>query len=374
MKRCMAIFLLAVLLCSVSACRSAEYLHIQEHVDPFSYKETTEQETEAPRLSASDYYSLRSVLLSLMTDGAEHTQVFLENYSGSADTDLKRVCVYMTDTDPVGAFAIDYINYELINDRSGLSAIFDIVYRRSAGEIAAIRSVRGNEQADNAIYAALEEFAPSVTLQISGYTDEDFEKTVRAYCLQHPDKTVLCDEVSVSVYPQTGNVRVAEFHFRYDATKDELRSMTADTATVLTSAYNYMRYGETAEDCAKLALSYLVGRFRYEEDPAATVYTLLCEGISNSMAFSSAFARLCNNADIPCLIVEGEKQSQPYDWTLLQVNGVWYHFDVAQTVLSESRELNLKTDSEMSEYDWDTEAYPVCDGTPVETQPPEEIG
>lgn len=374
MKRMLVLLLAVLLLSGMTGCRSAEYLHIQEHVDPFSYKETTAEETEEQRLSASDYYSLRSVLLSVMTEGTEHSEIFLDAYSGNTENDLKRVAAYMTNYDPVGAFAIDYINYELKEDRSGASAVFDIVYRRSAGEIAAIRSVRGNDQADSAIYAALEEFAPSVTLQISGYTEEDFEQTVRAYCLAHPDKTVLCEEVSVAVYPQTGNVRVAEFHFSYDMTKDALRSTVSDTATVLTSAYNYMRYGKSAEDCATLALSYLVGRFQYQQDEAATVYTLLCQGISNSMSFSSAFAYLCNNADIPCRIVEGTKQDAPYDWTMIEIDGVWYHFDVSQTVLAESRVLQLKTDYEMTGYSWDREALPVCDGTPAETEATAENG
>lgn len=364
MKPKLIIVLVAVsiLLCGCAAFKTADYLHIQEHVDPFSYKETIPEETQAKQLSADDYYSLRSVLISLMTEGTEHAQIYFEQYNGDIENDLKRVVSYLSEVDPVGAYAVDYINYERVNERSRSSVVFDFVYRRSANEIASIRSVRGNEQANKLIYAALDEFAPSITLQISGYTDEDFEKSIRTYCLYHPEKSVLCSKISVSVYPDSGNVRIVELHFNYDITKDELRTRAEDTATALSSAYNYMRYGDSAQDCATLALSYLVGRFQYEEREDATVYSLLCEGKSNSMAFSSAFAYLCKNADIPCYIVEGTKYDVPYDWVMLQIDELWYHFDVSQTVLSESRVLSLKKDQEMAGYLWNTEAYPSCDG------------
>lgn len=364
-KRILAMILILFLpaVC-LSACRSAEYLHIQEHIDPFSYKDTTEApETEVKQLSAADYYSLRTVLLSVMTDGVEHTQVALEDYSGDLESDLKRAAAYMTQNDPVGAYAIDYIDYELLTKHGQQTVEFDIVYRRSASEIAAIRSVRGNEQADKAIYAALEEFAPSLTLQISGYAAEDFAKTIQTYCLYHPDKTVPCEEVSVSVYPENGNVRVVEFHFSYELTKTELRTEASETATALASAYNYIRYGQSMQDCAKLALSYLVGRFVYTESDTATVHSLLCEGVCSSRVFSSAFAYLCESAQIPCYIVEGTKQGTAYDWVMLWLDGVWYHFDVSATVLNESREMELKYDSDMTDYDWEKEAGPVCDGT-----------
>lgn len=372
-RRILPVLLAAVLLLSsLSACRSAEYLHIQEHVDPFSYKETTE-ETESPRLIASSYYDLRDVLISQMMDGAEHSQIFLENYTADVENDMKRLVTYMTDSDPVGAYAIDYINYELFSGQHEQSVAVDVVYRRSASEIAAIRSVRGNEQADNFVIAALEEFAPSVTLQISGYVQEDFEKTIREYCLYHPEKTVPCSDFSVSIYPKTGNVRVAEFHFSYEQTKEELRSTVSDTAVALSSAYNYMRYGQTQKDCASLALSYLVGRFQYTESDNATVYSLLCKGEANSMAFASVFAYLCRNADIDCVIAEGTKNEIPYDWVMIQIDNAWYHLDVYDTVMNESRELELKTDDQMTEYQWDTEAYPVCNGVqPTAETPPDE--
>lgn len=360
-----------LLLGCLSGCRSAEYLHIQEHIDPFSYKETTEA-TETPRLTAGSYYELRSVLISLVTDGAEHSEIFLEDYPADADSDMKRLVNYMTQVDPVGAYAIDYVNYELSPGQRERSVTFDLVYRRSAGEIAAIRSVRGNEQADKLVFAALEEFAPSVTLQISGYKQEDFEKTIREYCLYHPEKTVMCSEVSASVYPESGNVRVVEFHFTYEQTKDELRNTVSDTAVALSSAYNYMRYGQTQTDCASLALSYLSGRFQYVESEDATVYSLLCKGTANSSAFASAFAYLCRSAEIECHIVEGEKNAQPYSWIMLQLDEAWYHFDIYQTVMNESRTLELRTDADMTGFTWDTEQYPVCDGTkPLEEQPPE---
>lgn len=374
MKRILAAAIAILLLCSGCASfRSAEYWNVEEHVDPFSYKETTEPAETAPeRLTAGDYYELRAMLLSLMTDGIEHAEIYLESYNGRKDEDLKRAVAYVSGSDPVGAYAIDYINYELTREKGQYLVTYDAVYRRSASEIASIRSVRGNEQANTLLCASLEEFAPSVTLQISGYSEEDFEKTICEYCLYHPDKTVPCTDISVSVYPDSGNVRVVEIHLQYDQSREELRMIASDTAAALSSAYDYMRYGRTALARAELALSYLVGRFDYEQSESASVYSLLCEGIANSTAFSSAFAYLCQRADIPCVVVNGTKDGEPYTWTMLQIDELWYHADISATVLQESRTLNLLTDGQMAGYSWDTETYPVCTGVTEESQPSED--
>lgn len=366
-NRVFAVLLAVMLFAGCSAYRSAEYLNVQEHVDPFSYKET-EETTEDEPLTASTYYDLRSVLTTLMTEGTEHAEIQILRYSGNLDDDLRRVVDDLTQIDPVGAYAIDYINYETIGDAGRTVVDVNLVYRRSAGEIASIRSVRGNDQADQLLYNALEEFAPSLTLQISGYADEDFEETIRSYCLYHPDKTAFCDTVSVSLYPQSGNVRVVEFHFSYEKPKDELRTTASDTATALSSAYNYMRYAETPRDRATLALSYLAGRFEYVQSEDASVYTLLCEGTANSTVVSSAFAFLCKSAEIPCRIIEGTKYQQPYTWVMIELESVWYHLDVSEAVFRESRALTLKTDAEMNGYDWQRELFPISNGVPIAEQ------
>lgn len=369
-KRIFPLLLAALLLAGCSAYQSAEYLNVQEHVDPFSYKESETEAVDEP-MTASTYYDLRSALTTLMTEGTEHAEIQIVRYSGNLDNDLKRVVDYLTQTDPVGAYAIDYINYEASATGEKTVVNFDLVYRRSASEIAAIRSVRGNDQADQILYTALEEFAPSITLQISGYTDENFEETIRSYCLYHPDKTAFCETVSVSVYPQSGNVRVVEFHFSYDKPRDDLRATASDTATALMSAYNYMRYAETPQERATLALSYLAGRFEYEQSEDATVYSLLCEGTANCTVVSSAFAFLCKNADIPCYIVEGTRHQQPYTWVMIEIDATWFHVDISDAVFREDRTLVLKTDAEMSAFTWEQEEYPVCDGVPLvdESQP-----
>ncbi len=363
-KRAVAAVLAALLLAGCSAFQSAEYLNVQEHVDPFSYKGTEETATEEP-LTANSYYDLRSAITTMMTEGTEHAVIQVSRYSGNLDTDMRRVVDDMTQKDPVGAYAIDYINYEVTGDAGRAVVDVNLVYRRSAGEIASIRSVRGNEQADQLLFAALEEFAPSITLQISGYSDEDFEETIRSYCLYHPDKTTFCNNVSVAVYPQSGNVRVVEFHFSYEKSRDELRTIASDTATALSSAYNYMRYAETPKDRATLALSYLVGRFDYEPSDDATVYTLLCEGKANSTVVSSAFAFLCRSAEIPCYIIEGTKNQQPYTWVMIELDSTWYHIDIADAVFKENRVLTLKTDAEMTGFSWEHDLFPVCNGVPL---------
>lgn len=374
MKRVWTVVLLLAL--ALAGCKGVipnEYLSVSDHDDPFSYRETTEpvEETEAPIPSASNYYSMRTVLQSFVTGGVEHGQLWLVNYDGDVEQDLKRVIKYLTTEDPVAAYATDYINCERYAYRGDWMVSVDMVFRRSAREIEAIEPVRGVESALARMIDALSQGQSSVTLQISGYAEEDLEGELYRYCMEHPDLIVEIPEISVACYPDDGNVRVVETHFTYSDDSQSLRGMRAEVEAVLVSAKNYVHYAQTDEECLNLIAGYLTSRFRYSEDKEnASVYSLLCQGVGDSRSFAAVVRYLCAQSELECLIVEGFRAGEPYFWNIVCVDEVHYHVDLLQDALV-PRTLSLLTDEEMEGYEWDTETYPRCDGMTAAEEEPE---
>ena len=167
MKR---IWVLAALVCLlVSGCKRIypnEYIHVAEHNAPYAYKDDSSQEQVPRTPTASDYYALRSVLSGFVASGVEHGLVQLVSYRGDEEQDLKRVTVYLTEEDPICAYAIDYITLERTQTEEGSLVSVDAVYRRSVGEIESIQFVRGNDAALGIMRNAMTQFHSSATIRI----------------------------------------------------------------------------------------------------------------------------------------------------------------------------------------------------------------
>lgn len=387
-KRALTALLAALLLLTGCGLVRNSYVTVYEHRDPYAYKEepTTESETEQvePTLqTASNYYAILSILRGFVSDGIEHGQFLIENYRGDLEQDLQNVFHALKTEDPIGAYAIDYIDYFRTWKGSVCVVTVDAVYRRSTSEIEAIRPVRGNERAMAIIRETLDQLGTSVTLQISGYQEEDLVSSIHRYCLEHPNIIVQMPEISVSIYPETGNVRVVELHFIYDTDRDTLRGMQNEVESVLNSADRYARYAPEELTRLTLVFSYLTSRFPYTEDETdGSVYRLLCEGVGNSESFASITAYLCQRIGVSCIFVEGtrtvsvvdesgvlQSEEAPYVWNIVCLDGQYYHIDLQADALAGNETCTLLIDEEMNGYFWNRDAYPTCSGAETEPAP-----
>ena len=366
------LFLLALLLAGCKGLYPNEYLYQAEHEAPYAYKEvvTTVAETKSPPPEAADYYELRSIVRSFVLEGTEHGQIRITDYDGDLEQDLRRVSRYLISEDPISSYAADYINCEREETSYGWLVRVDAVYRRSANEIASIRSVRGRDAAQQAMFSALRELQSSVTLQISGYVREDFAALLTDYCLQHPEALPEIPKISVAVYPDSGNVRVVEIHFIYQSDRETLRGMKTETESNLSSAYSYIRYSRTDQRKLQLLYSYFTNRFSYTvAKSGANPYTLLCQGVSDSRSFASIVRYLCELDGIEARLVSGHKNGLIWYWNIVRLEDRWVHLDY-QTDVTAGEGLHLYSDDEMKQYSWDMTKYPACEPVqPEESEP-----
>ena len=387
MKQWKLLALALALLCLLSGCTelySAGYVWETEHNDPYAYKEETEEPTEQtePELATvSNYYEIMSQLRGYVNSGTTQGKFLVENYDGDLGQELEEAVSAIASQDPIGAYAIERMDYSRVNQGEAWLITVNAVYRHSVAEIAAIPSVRGIERARDMICSTMEAFQPELTLRISGYSETDYAELVRSYCLTHPNTMIVTPEVSVEIYPDSGNVRVAVLHFSYPADSESLRSMQAEAASILVSAERYAHYTANEQEKLSLIYTYLTSRFSYREDEQdGTVYRLLCEGVGCSRSVASVVAYLCQRVGLECVLVEGTRQretdtenpgQEEYFWNIVCIDGTYWHLDFQQDALGSLDSCLLRSDSDMEGYTWDRDAYPVCPGVEEPPEPEE---
>lgn len=364
-RRLPALALLLLLLAGCSGFYTNEYTVVHDHESPFAVKQETEApEEDEPVLTAGEYYVLRSLVRDCLSKGTEEWEIRVsDNYlhrNGSLEDDLKDIAVYVKDEYPVGAYAVDYFTYELqYTPEPGVA--FHAVYRRSASEIAAIVRVLHNDRAYRKIFTAVREFGTALTLQISGYTETDFQAVIDAYFRANPDINAFRPEISAQIYPDSGSVRIAELHFTYPGlTRDELIAGQEDTVSTLDYIRNNLHTGGTDVEYLNSVLALLPGGAGMTYSETACVNDFLCRKTVGSEAASIVFAKFCAERGLEYYIVDGAKDGAPYCWVMVCLDGSWYHVDITRSLMKRDRGVTLCTDSEMLPLEWDTSRYPSC--------------
>ena len=366
MKRLIAISLLLCLLFSLTACGSElvhdDYLSVKPHVEQVLPDPTPTGEEEPPVVSNRN--ELRGAVLSCIRDWTEHGTILVRDYYGDISADLTETVRYATEEEPIGAFAVDYADYELSGTGEDGTISLRLVFRRSAAEVDAIVTVNGNASAFGKIQQALTNYDTALTLRVRNFEPVDLPAAIRTYCLEHPESVLALPELSAEVYPNEGGTRIVELHFTYPGERDELRRMQSSVSTILSSASSYVHSGKMEAERAALLFRFLTGRLRYsitDTAPTMPAYSLLCQGIAHSLSFSSVFNAECGTAGLECRMMEGTLNGQPRYWNLLCIDGEYYHVDLMRAVERGETELTLLTSAELREegYIWDESSHPA---------------
>lgn len=364
MRQFAAILLLLALSLGLTACNSLvmdDYYLSSPHIEQPSQTQQPQQEDVPPVVT--NRTELRGAMLSFIRDWTEQGTILIRNYSGTVSDDLQETLDYVTLEDPMGAYAVDYMDAEFNGTEQNGSIAVNIVFRRSAAEMDAIVTVNGISAAYAKIQQTLISYDSSLTLRIRNYQPTDFETYIRTYCLEHPETVIALPTLSAEVYPKEGETRILEIHFSYPASRDDMRMMQSSVSTILSSANSYICSGETDAERAKLLYRFLTTRFDYsisETEPAMPAYSLLCEGVAHSLSFSCVFFAQCRDANIDCLIVSGQKDGQQHSWNLLRIDGAYYHVDLMRSITAGETELALLLSHQLREegYVWDESLYP----------------
>ena len=331
------------------------YVSVQPHKDK-------RQTMQSDVIMASNYMELLRALEEMIASGTEVAAIKVPEYPEDAiEYGMDRAIRHSKENDPIGAYAVADIIYEL-GSSSGVPAVsVSISYHHNRSEIQRIRKAADTQAAERIVAEALEDYEPGIVILVDEYEIRDFTQFVQDYAEENPQTVMEIPHVSQSSYG-TGRDRVLELIFTYQTSRDSLRRMQTQVQPVFDAASLYVS-GE-GEDHQKFSQLYgfLMERFEYKVETSITpAYSLLRHGVGDSRAFATVYAAMCRSAGLECMTVTGTRSGEPWTWNIVLDNGGYYHVDLLRS--NTKGQFREYTDPEMGNYVWDYSGYPACEGT-----------
>ena len=205
MKR-LALFLFLLLTLAGCSLAPDDYLYVTPHVNSSS------QANPSDAIVAENYLSLKNAILSMVRTGQTEGVIRVTNYDGSVEEDLAEAAYEVSKLDPLGAYAVDYMTHSCAQIVSYYEVRIDITFRRTAQEIAEIISVSTQKQMEDQLQQAIKRSDNRLTLRLSSYRDQAqvVPAFIEEYCAANPGTVMETPSLSVSVYPESGSIRIME--------------------------------------------------------------------------------------------------------------------------------------------------------------------
>lgn len=348
MKRLLTLVLvLTLLLSGCSLLLQREYQSVQPHVEQAAAEE------DPSILKAENYQSLVSAVLHFVSGGLESGKVRLYKYTGDVEADLEAACAEVLTEDPLGAYALEGIDHEYNRIVSYYECTLTFHYRRTKAQIEAVQPVSGQSSIRDAVRTALVGYQPDLALRLSSYyADPDALLDLMRQAYRELGLAALGrPEVTVSLYPDSGSQRIAELSFTYTEPRSTLllRADAVERAAEKLTAEPY-----ESDEAAAWALAQAI---HCGPEGEASAYAALVEGEASHLGAAMTYQGLCQLAGIPCQLVSGTCAGKGRYWNIVEVDGVFRHVDV---YAQQPRETFFRTDSQMPDYNWDQNLYPVC--------------
>lgn len=321
-------------------------------------------------LVANEYTDLVNALSQMIASAETSSVISVASYPADAvQIGMKTAIRHVTQCDPIGAYAVEKIDYELGTQGGAPAVAITISYRHTAAQILGIQRLEDMDAARSAVTAAVKNYESEVVLLVQDYVSDDFPQLVRSYAQENPNAVMEIPQVTVAIHGNTQE-RVIELSFAYQTNRDALRQMQSQVKPVFDAAALYVSGDGTEHRKFTQLYSFLMERFPYVVETSITpAYSLLCHGVGDSRAFALVYAYMCREAGLECLSVTGTYSGEPRTWNILSDGDRYYHLDLLRCY--EEGEFREMTDDEMTGYVWDYSAYPACPA-PTSTPAPEE--
>ena len=310
-------------------------------------------------VTAATYQEFLTALRQIVSTGTEVAAIHVGEYpEDTLAVGVRRAVFNMKNADPIGAYAVEDIRYE-IGSSSGQPAVsITISYRHNSTELQRISKAAQIEQAQTIVANALESYEPGIVLWVGQYEETDFGQFVEDYASAHPETVMEVPQVTQALYG-TGESRVVELIFAYQTSRDILRRMQGQVKPVFDAAVLYVSGdGDDFQKYSQL-YAFLMERFEYKQETSITpAYSLLRHGIGDSRAFAQVYAAMCRDAGLTCMTVTGTRNAEPWTWNIILDGEDYYHVDLLSC--NENGRYRECTDAEMEGYVWDYSAYPAC--------------
>lgn len=350
-----ALTALTVLLSGCSSLLDREYTDVAPH------NTVPTAEGSPSTLRVESYQELVNGLIYLVAQGCETGSLRFYSNLDTVETDLDAACLEVAHEDPLGAYAVDYIRYEVNTLVAYREADIQITYRRTPEQIASIVSATGTTAIRSELERTLAAFSDQLVLRISYFDrDADFVRALfRQAYYAVPAFALDCPDVAVTLYPDEGPQRIVELSLDYHLERSELERRRE----LLALASGELAAGlRPSSDPSRMLLDAghaVLGRGGYDPAGGSTAYHALLEGGGDSLGLALALALVCQEADLDCRVAEGVLLGQPHHWNVVSTEDGWRHLDLTRW---EQWDSPFQTDEALSAlgYQWDAAALPAC--------------
>ena len=356
-------WVLTLCLC-VSLCGCAALLETEGY-EKTLYAEPTAPVPTVDSGSVSSYAQLLAAIGGMVQDHTEETTLLFRNYEGDIPADLAAACREMQYEDALGAYALDYISYDVHRIVSYYEVELFLRFRRTKAQTDGIVSLSGTtavrERLTQAMAAGenyLVLHSPATTLTATALQAMALE------CYrQNPGEILLLPEMEIRVYPERGIERVFELSLDYGCTTEELTARHTRLADAVDMRLEQVLAsgGELSRLAFDLARETRLVPAGTED--SSTAYSALVNGAADSQGLAMAFAALCSAGGLEAQVVEGSYGGEVCWWNLVHLGEQhWAHCDIA-ALSAGSPGAFLASDSAMAaQYIWDNTRYPAANG------------
>lgn len=351
MKRIAMMLTALCLLLSGCSLMSGEHLSVTPHESPIIGNQSANR-------SVSDYAELKRVLEAMVQAGTESMVINVAQYNQKLlDNGVKTAVTHVKDNFPLGAWAVEDVEYEIGTGGGQRVISVNISYIHGRSQIRQVQKISDMKELEAQLVEALEECADSVVFLVDAYDRKDLVQMVEDHADTHPNTVMEIPAVAVGVYPDgESGARVVEVNFAYQTSRESLRQMQNQVQRVFSSAELYINSDSTEIQKYSQLYTFLMERFDYTIDTSITpAYSLLVHGVGDSEAFASIYGAMCRQAGLECEVVSGTKNGEAWYWNLIRVDDRWYHVDLLEA--SAEGAFVCYENEQMQGYVWDYSAY-----------------
>lgn len=144
----------SLLLTGCASMLTREYGSVEPH------SATLVSEGDANTLRAESYQDVVNGLIYFINRGAESGSIRFDGEEPDVRALLDEACLEVVQEDPLGAYAVEYIKYNVAPIVGSYEADIQITYRRSREQVAAITDATGASAIRSELSEALAAFSP----------------------------------------------------------------------------------------------------------------------------------------------------------------------------------------------------------------------
>ncbi len=329
---------------------------------------------EDATLRVESYQALVNSISYYVNEHSTAGTLRLYNYEGNAEEDLQRACEEVTASEPLAAYGVRDIQYNITRILTYYEVALNISYAHSQATLDSIKTVNGLSVLRGELGTMVEERS-NLSILLLSYFNGDGDQVEELFHLAHYANPLCClgngmPGFTAAFYPEEGQRRVLELTAEWPNTLEEQKAYAdqlSEAASALLAAEPLADSDHTVENLAALLRTHAV----WAEDGADNALAAFTGEPVSSTGLILAMEYLCQRADIPVEPVLGTDGRGP--WLIVSTPLGFRHLLPQGLIPQEPEPVPESTAPVVEPSTENPEDGSPTEGTPAADTPPESM-